>query len=154
MNLFLHKLHASPWVRACWVTLALAMTGMAQAQDPLAEPERDDDEEPNQHAVLEPLGTESEEERSRWLLEGAELVLKPRTYYLHRDYDVANTRAGWPSVVALSFGLDGGRTVFDLVPLSLHRKNSTARLIKTVHNFLSLGRRAFLSSAKPTQRCV
>ena len=80
MNLPLDKLHASPWGRACWVTLALAMTGMAQAQDPLAEPERDDDEEPNQHAVLEPLGTESEEERSRWLLEGAELVLKPRTY--------------------------------------------------------------------------
>jgi len=85
-----------------FLALMLASSGLALAQDPLAEPERDDDEEPNQHAVLEPLGTESEEERSRWLLEGAELVLKPRTYYLHRDYDVANTRAGW----ALGGGLE------------------------------------------------
>ena len=86
----------------CFLALMLASFGLALAQDPLAEPERDDDDEPNQHAILEPLGTESEEERSRWLLEGAELVLKPRTYYLHRDYDTANTRAGW----ALGGGLE------------------------------------------------
>ena len=84
-----------------FVAVALAVLlfcGVVHSQ----EVEREDDDEPNQHAILEPLGTESEEERSRWLLEGAELVLKPRTYYLHRDYDTANTRAGW----ALGGGLE------------------------------------------------
>ena len=68
----------------------LAMPGMAWAQTESAEL-REEDDEPNQHAILEPVGTESASERSQWLLDGAELVLKPRTYYLHRDYDVANT---------------------------------------------------------------
>ena len=79
----------------------LAMPGMAWAQTESVEL-REDDDEPNQHAILEPVGTESASERSQWLLDGAELVLKPRTYYLHRDYDVANTRAGW----ALGGGLE------------------------------------------------
>ena len=78
-----------------WVSgltaLWLMGSGALFAQELTQEPEREEDDEPNQHAILEPLGTESEEERSRWLLEGAELVLKPRTYYLHRDYDTANT---------------------------------------------------------------
>ena len=79
----------------------LAMPGMAWAQTESVEL-REDDDEPNQHAILEPVGTESASERSQWLLDGAELVLKPRTYYLHRDYDVANNRAGW----ALGGGLE------------------------------------------------
>jgi hypothetical protein len=77
------------------------MPGIAWAQTDSAEL-REEDEEPNQHAILEPVGTESASERSQWLLDGAELVLKPRTYYLYRDYDVANTRAGW----ALGGGLE------------------------------------------------
>ena len=81
------------------IGLLMPAIALAQADQP---EEREEDDEPNQHAILEPLGTESEEERSRWLLEGAELVLKPRTYYLHRDYDTANTRAGW----ALGGGLE------------------------------------------------
>ena len=60
------------------ILIWLLMPAIALAQaDPVEE--REEDDEPNQHAILEPLGTESEEERSRWLLEGAELVLKPRT---------------------------------------------------------------------------
>ena len=81
--------------------ICLAMPGIAWAQTDSAEL-REEDEEPNQHAILEPVGTESASERSQWLLDGAELVLKPRTYYLHREYDVANTRAGW----ALGGGLE------------------------------------------------
>ena len=86
----------------CYLLLCMAASCVVLAQDLPTEPEREEDDEPNQHAILEPLGTESEEERARWLLEGAELVLKPRTYYLHRDYDTANTRAGW----ALGGGLE------------------------------------------------
>ena len=86
----------------CYLVLCMAASCVVLAQDLPTEPEREEDDEPNQHAILEPLGTESEEERARWLLEGAELVLKPRTYYLHRDYDTANTRAGW----ALGGGLE------------------------------------------------
>jgi hypothetical protein len=93
-----------PRVWSVWLGSALfclAMPGIAWAQTESAELRAEDDE-PNQHAVLEPVGTESASERSQWLLDGAELVLKPRTYYLHRDYDVANTRAGW----ALGGGLE------------------------------------------------
>ena len=74
--------------RLGWVASALfclAMPGIAWAQTESAEL-REDDDEPNQHAILEPVGTESASERSQWLLDGAELVLKPRTYYLNRDY--------------------------------------------------------------------
>jgi len=90
-------------VNRCCTVVAVALPvllfcGGVQSQ----EVEREEDDEPNQHAILEPLGTESDEERSRWLLDGAELVLKPRTYYLHRDYDAASTRAGW----ALGGGLE------------------------------------------------
>lgn len=81
--------------------MCLAMPSIALAQTALSEL-REEDDEPNQHAILEPVGTESASERSQWLLDGAELVLKPRTYYLHRDYDAANTRAGW----ALGGGLE------------------------------------------------
>ena len=63
--------------------------------------QREEDDEPNQQDILEPLGVESK--RSQWLLEGAELVAKPRTYYLHRDYDLADTRAGWALGGALEF---------------------------------------------------
>ncbi len=93
-----------PRVGSGWLgsaLICLAMPGIAWAQTDSAEL-REEDDEPNQHAILEPVGTESASERSQWLLEGAELVLKPRTYYLHRDYDVANTRAGW----ALGGGLE------------------------------------------------
>lgn len=98
---------ASCDVRRVWLgwlgsaLFCLAIPGMAWAQTESVEL-REDDDEPNQHAILEPVGTESASERSQWLLDGAELVLKPRTYYLHRDYDVANTRAGW----ALGGGLE------------------------------------------------
>jgi hypothetical protein len=73
----------------------------AAAQEPLGGEERDDDDEPNQHSIIEPIGTESD--RSQWFFEGAELVLKPRTYYLHRDYDAANTREGLALGGALEF---------------------------------------------------
>ena len=79
--------------------VTLVIPGIALAQMAPSE-QREEDDEPNQQAVLETIGTESE--RSQWLLEGAELVLKPRTYYLHRSYDVADTRAGW----ALGGGLE------------------------------------------------
>ena len=77
----------------------LLMPAIALAQTAPME-EREEDDEPNQQDVFESLGAESE--RSRWFLDGAELVFRPRTYYLHRDYDVANTRAGW----ALGGGLE------------------------------------------------
>ena len=77
----------------------LLMPGIALAQMVPSE-QREEDDEPNQQTVLETIGAESD--RSQWLLEGAELVLKPRTYYLHRGYDVADTRAGW----ALGGGLE------------------------------------------------
>ena len=86
-----------PRVWPCWLggaLICLAMPVTAWAQTGSAEL-REEDEEPNQHAILEPVGTESASERSQWLLDGAELVLKPRTDDLYRDYDVANTRAGW-----------------------------------------------------------
>ena len=79
--------------------VTVVIPGIALAQMAPSE-QREEDDEPNQQAVLETIGTESE--RSQWLLEGAELVLKPRTYYLHRSYDVADTRAGW----ALGGGLE------------------------------------------------
>jgi len=75
------------------------MPGIALAQMVPSE-QREEDDEPNQQTILDTIGAESE--RSQWLLEGAELVLKPRTYYLHRGYDVADTRAGW----ALGGGLE------------------------------------------------
>ena len=77
----------------------LLLPGIALAQMVPSE-QREEDDEPNQQTILDTIGTESE--RSQWLLEGAELVLKPRTYYLHRGYDVADTRAGW----ALGGGLE------------------------------------------------
>ena len=77
--------------------LILPMTVSAQM---VPSEQREEDDEPNQQVILEPIGVESE--RTQWLFEGAELVLKPRTYYLHRDYDVADTRAGW----ALGGGLE------------------------------------------------
>ena len=75
-----------------YVLLWMMASGQVLAQVPSAETAREEDDEPNQHDVFAPLGTESD--RSRWLLEGAELVLKPRTYYLYRTYDEADTRAG------------------------------------------------------------
>lgn len=86
------------WVDGLIVPLLL-VPGIALAQMVPSE-QREEDDEPNQQTVLETIGAESE--RSQWLLEGAELVLKPRTYYLHRGYDVADTRAGW----ALGGGLE------------------------------------------------
>lgn len=83
-----------------YVLLWMMASGQVLAQVPSAETAREEDDEPNQHDVFAPLGTESD--RSRWLLEGAELVLKPRTYYLYRTYDEADTRAG----LALGGGLE------------------------------------------------
>ena len=84
---------------SCYLLLCISASGLVLAQD-LPSEQREEDDEPNQQTILEPIGAESE--RSQWLLEGAELVLKPRTYYLHRGYDVADTRAGW----ALGGGLE------------------------------------------------
>ena len=92
----------TPPARLGWRLCAmiwLLMPGIALAQMVPSE-QREEDDEPNQQTVLETIGAESD--RSQWLLEGAELVLKPRTYYLHRGYDVADTRAGW----ALGGGLE------------------------------------------------
>ena len=92
----------TPPARLGWRLCALIwllMPGIALAQMVPSE-QREEDDEPNQQTVLETIGAESD--RSQWLLEGAELVLKPRTYYLHRGYDVADTRAGW----ALGGGLE------------------------------------------------
>ena len=82
----------------CYLHLCMAISSAALAQDLATDPEREEDDEPNQHAILEPLGTESEEEeRARWLLEGAELVLKPADLLpaSRLRTDTANTRAGW-----------------------------------------------------------
>ena len=87
--------------RALWCLSVCAVSMGAAAQAPLGDEERDDDDEPNQHSIIEPIGTESD--RSQWFFEGAELVLKPRTYYLHRDYDAANTREGLALGGALEF---------------------------------------------------
>ena len=84
---------------ALLVGAVLSIAVQAQTGEVLEE-ERPDDDEPNQQSVLDPIGVEKQ--RSQWLLEGAELVLKPRSYYLHRGYDTANTRAGW----ALGGGLE------------------------------------------------
>ena len=80
--------------------LALTFAGHLCAQEIADEGDRVIDEEPNQDTKMDEIGTD--EVRSRWFFEGAELVLKPRTYYLYRDYDVADTRAGW----ALGGGLE------------------------------------------------
>ena len=78
----------------------LAFTPQVFAQEVAEEDDRVIDEEPNQDTTMDALGTDST--RSQWFFEDAELVLKPRTYYLHRGYDVADTRAGW----ALGGGLE------------------------------------------------
>ena len=88
------------WLIGCCLFTAVVMPFAAFAQIDVPSEAREEDDEPNQQDVFESLGAESE--RSRWFLDGAELVLRPRTYYLHRDYDVANTRAGW----ALGGGLE------------------------------------------------
>jgi hypothetical protein len=61
----------------CCLSLCAVSIGAA-AQQQLGDEERVDDDEPNQHSIIEPIGTESD--RSQWFFEGAELVLKPRTY--------------------------------------------------------------------------
>jgi len=88
------------WLIGYCLSTAAVMPFAAFAQIDVPSEAREEDDEPNQQDVFESLGAESE--RSRWFLDGAELVLRPRTYYLHRDYDVANTRAGW----ALGGGLE------------------------------------------------
>ena len=88
------------WLIGYCLSMAVVMPFAAFAQIDVPSEAREEDDEPNQQDVFESLGAESE--RSRWFLDGAELVLRPRTYYLHRDYDVANTRAGW----ALGGGLE------------------------------------------------
>lgn len=88
------------WLMGCCLSTVVVMPYAAFAQVDVPSDAREEDDEPNQQDVFESLGAESE--RSRWFLDGAELVLRPRTYYLHRDYDVANTRAGW----ALGGGLE------------------------------------------------
>ena len=87
--------------RVLWCLSVCAVSMGAATQELLDDEERDDDDEPNQHSIIEPIGTESD--RSQWFFEGAELVLKPRTYYLHRDYDAANTREGLALGGALEF---------------------------------------------------
>ena len=85
------------------VVLTLVILAFAPplfAQEVAEEDDRIIDEEPNQDTTMDALGTDSA--RSKWFFEDAELVLKPRTYYLYRDYDAANTRAGW----ALGGGLE------------------------------------------------
>ncbi len=91
--------------RVFWGTLVLSVLAGAVcapvgAQSGVDEGDRVIDDEPNQDTTLDAIGTDST--RSQWFFEGAELVLKPRTYYLYRDYDVADTRAGW----ALGGGLE------------------------------------------------
>ena len=88
------------WLIGYCLSMAVVMPFAVFAQIDVPSEAREEDDEPNQQDVFESLGAESE--RSRWFLDGAELVLRPRTYYLHRDYDVANTRAGW----ALGGGLE------------------------------------------------
>ena len=88
------------WLIGYCLSTAVVMPFAAFAQINVPSEAREEDDEPNQQDVFESLGAESE--RSRWILDGAELVFRPRTYYLHRDYDVANTRAGW----ALGGGLE------------------------------------------------
>ena len=88
------------WLIGYCLSMAVVMPFAAFAQIDVPSEAREEDDEPNQQDVFESLGAESD--RSRWFLDGAELVLRPRTYYLHRDYDVANTRAGW----ALGGGLE------------------------------------------------
>lgn len=88
------------WLIGYCLSTAAVMPFAAFAQIDVPSEAREEDDEPNQQDVFESLGAESE--RSRWFLDEAELVLRPRTYYLHRDYDVANTRAGW----ALGGGLE------------------------------------------------
>jgi hypothetical protein len=101
-NVFRHLARTDP--RAT-LSLALSLFILASssqlfAQEVAEEDDRVIDEEPNQDTTMDALGTDSA--RSKWFLEDAELVLKPRTYYLHRGYDVADTRAGW----ALGGGLE------------------------------------------------
>ena len=88
------------WLIGYCLSTAAVMPFTAFAQMDAPSEAREEDDEPNQQDVFESLGAESD--RSRWFLDGAELVLRPRTYYLHRDYDVASTRAGW----ALGGGLE------------------------------------------------
>ena len=87
-------------LRSALFFVILAFTPQLFAQEAAEEDDRVIDEEPNQDTTMDALGTDLE--RSKWFFEDAELVLKPRTYYLHRGYDVADTRAGW----ALGGGLE------------------------------------------------
>jgi len=99
---FRHRAHTDPHaILGLALSLAiLASTPQLFAQEVAEQDDRVIDEEPNQDTTMDALGTDSA--RSKWFFEDAELVLKPRTYYLHRGYDVADTRAGW----ALGGGLE------------------------------------------------
>ena len=100
--MFRHRAHTDPHaILGLALSLAiLASTPQLFAQEVAEQDDRVIDEEPNQDTTMDALGTDSA--RSKWFFEDAELVLKPRTYYLHRGYDVADTRAGW----ALGGGLE------------------------------------------------
>jgi len=99
---FRHRAHTDPHaILGLALSLAiLASTPQLFAEEVAEQDDRVIDEEPNQDTTMDALGTDSA--RSKWFFEDAELVLKPRTYYLHRGYDVADTRAGW----ALGGGLE------------------------------------------------
>ena len=100
--MFRHRAHTDPHaILGLALSLAiLASTPQLFAEEVAEQDDRVIDEEPNQDTTMDALGTDSA--RSKWFFEDAELVLKPRTYYLHRGYDVADTRAGW----ALGGGLE------------------------------------------------
>jgi hypothetical protein len=94
---------AGATVTASVLALALASTAMTSwaqvATDP--NPAREEDEEPNQQSDIEPVG--AEEERATDFFGDAELVLKPRTYYLDRDRDIPPDSVAWALGGSLEF---------------------------------------------------
>lgn len=80
------------WGRALWLLAVLAGPALGQERERSSDP-TPIDEEPNQQSEIEPVG--AERERDREFLDGTEIVLKPRTYYLDRDRDIDPDTAGW-----------------------------------------------------------
>ena len=138
------------WLIGYCLSMAVVMPFAAFAQINVPSEAREEDDEPNQQDVFESLGAESE--RSRWFLDGAELVLRPRTYYLHRDYDVANTRAGWALGGGLEFRSGWWQDRVRLAPPYRRLKSSMGHLIRMARSCSSPVQRAFQWSVRPTQR--
>jgi len=86
------------------LSLGASNLGFTQTSSDLDNTLRDEDEEPNQQSDIEAVEpVQPKPLRDKWFFQDAELILKPRTYYLGREYDVAPERQGWALGGSLEF---------------------------------------------------